>query len=103
MFGGVGYGDVKYTDGTHQNGAEFLLGEESTHVLSASTTAKQRLVVYPGTGDLGNRATFDAGLATAISGGWTLNTGLAVRYQSKAPAGVKSTDTLLSFGFGYKY
>jgi putative salt-induced outer membrane protein len=103
LFGGVGYDDVRFTGGVHQSGAAFLLGEESTHKLSATTSAKQRLAVYPGTGALGNRVTFDAGLATAITGGWTLNTGLTARYASKVPAGVKSTDTLLTFGFGYKF
>lgn len=103
LFGGLGFDDVKFTSGKHASGVTALLGEESSHKLSATTTAKQRMVLYPGSGDLGNRATFDAGLATAIAGGWTMNTGLAVRYADKVPAGVKSTDTLLTFGFGYKY
>ncbi|MEO8280573.1 MAG: DUF481 domain-containing protein [Ideonella sp.] len=51
----------------------------------------------------GNRATFDATVATAISGGWTLNTGFSVRYDSKVAPGLKNTDTLLTAGFGYKY
>lgn len=103
VFGGLGYEDVEYTSGVSRNGVTALLGEESTHKLSATTTAKQRLVLYPGSGDLGSRATFDAGLATAITGGWTLNTGLAVRWAQKVPAGVKTTDTLLTVGFGYKF
>ena len=103
VFAGIGYSGVKFTSGDDANGAQLLLGEESSHKLSASTTFKQRFVFYPGQGDLGNLATFDAGLATAIAGGWTLNTGLAARYASKTPVGVKSTDTLFTVGFGYKY
>ncbi|TDM05527.1 MAG: hypothetical protein C4K60_12255 [Ideonella sp. MAG2] len=103
VFGGVGYSDSTYTNNTSADGAELILGEEGSYKLSASTTIKQRLVFYPGLGDLGNRATFDAGVATAISGGWTLNTGLAWRYNSEPAAGMKKTDTLLTVGFGYKY
>jgi putative salt-induced outer membrane protein len=103
VFAGVGYSTVKFTDDSSANGAEFMLGEESTHKLSESTTFKQRLEFRPGQGDLGNLATFDAALATAISGAWTLNTGLAVRYASEVAPGLKSTDTLLTVGFGYKF
>ena len=42
-------------------------------------------------------------MATAIAGGWTLATALSVRHASKVPAGLKSTDTLLTVGFGYKF
>jgi putative salt-induced outer membrane protein len=103
VFGGVGYSGVKFTDTTSAKGAELVLGEESTHKLSDTTTAKQRLVVRPGQTDLGTLTTFDAGLATAISGGWTLNTGVSVRSASKVAVGVKSTDSLITVGFGYKY
>lgn len=103
VFGGVGYTDARFTDGSTRQGAELLLGEESSHKVGDSSTVKQRLVFYPGTSETGNRATFDTSLATAITGGWTLNTGLAVRYASKVAPGLKTTDTLLTFGFGYKY
>lgn len=103
VFGGVGYTDVKYTNGLHRNGAEAIVGEEGSYKLSPTTSFKQRLVYYPGGHGLGRRATFDAGLATAISGAWTLNLGLSSRYVSSVPVGVKNTDTLLTMGFGYKY
>ncbi len=103
VFGGLGYTDTRYTDGTKANGAQALLGEESSHKLTDTTSLKQRLVYYPDGGELGDRATFDAGLATTISGGWTLNTGLSSRYNSRVPAGTKKTDNLLTVGFGYKF
>lgn len=103
VFGGVGYTDVKYTNGLHRNGVEAIVGEEGSYKLSPTTSFKQRLVYYPGGHGLGRRATFDAGLATAISGAWTLNLGLSSRYVSSVPVGVKNTDTLLTMGFGYKY
>lgn len=103
VFGGVGYSDVKYTSNLHHDGAELMVGEEGTYKLSNTSAFKQRLVFYPGSNGLGRRATFDAGLSTAISGGWTLNLGLSTRYASAVPTGVKSTDTLLTMGFGFKY
>jgi len=103
VFAGIGYSSVKFVDSDENKGFELLFGEESSHQLSDTTTFKQSLVYYPGTSDIGNRATFDAGLATAILGGWTLNTDLAVRYLSKTEPGTKSTDTLLTVGFGYKF
>jgi len=103
VFGGLGWSHAKFIDGTTGKGATALLGEESTHKLSDTTTFKQRAEFHPGAHDIGNVATLDAGLATAISGGWTLNTGLTVHYASKVPAGLKSTDSLMTVGFGYKF
>ena len=103
VFGGAGYASTDFTNGSTRNGAELLFGEESTHRLGDASTFKQRLVYYPGSGELGNRATFDASLATAITGNWTLNTGVNVRYASEVAPGLKKTDTLLTVGFGYKF
>ena len=103
VFGGVGYASTDFTTGQTRNGAELLVGEESTHRLGDANTFKQRLVYYPGTSELGNRATFDASLATTITGAWTLNTGVAVRYASRVAPGLKNTDSLLTVGFGYKF
>ncbi|MEO6277019.1 DUF481 domain-containing protein [Roseateles sp.] len=103
VFGGLGYTATQFTDGSDANGVQVLLGEESSHKVSESTSLKQRLVYYPSGGDLGDRATFDAGLATTISGAWTLNAGLSSRYSSRVPVGTKKTDNLLTVGFGYKF
>lgn len=103
VFAGIGYAQTDFTDGSNRSGGQLLFGEESVHQIGNATTFKQKLVLYPGQSDLGNRATFDAGLATAITGGWTLNTGIAVRYDSKVAPGLKNTDTLLTAGFGYKF
>jgi len=104
VFGGLGYTAAQLTDGGKANGVQVLLGEESSHKLSEATTLKQRFVYYPdGDDDLGDRATFDAGLATTISGAWTLNAGLSSRYASRVAAGTKKTDNLLTVGFGYKF
>lgn len=103
VFAGVGYTDTRATDGMRADGAQALFGEESSHKLSDTTSLKQRLVYYPGGGELGDRATFDAGLATTLSGSWTLNAGLSSRYSSRVPAGTRKTDKLLTMGFGYRF
>jgi putative salt-induced outer membrane protein len=103
VFAGVGYATVDYVDNRSASGFELLFGEESNHKLSDTTTFKQRFVFRPGQNELGNLATFVAGLATSITGSWTLNVGLNVQYASAVPPGVKTTDTLLTVGFGYKY
>jgi putative salt-induced outer membrane protein len=102
-FSGVVYTTTRLTDGSKANGAQVLFGEESSHKLSETTTLKQRLVHYPGGGDLGDRATLDAGLSTQILGGWTLDLGLSSHYTSRVPVGTKKTDDFLTVGFGYKF
>lgn len=102
VFAGVGYNRSKYSFDT-VSGTELLLGEESAHKLSESTTFKQRLAVYPGfKSENGYRATFDSSLAVAMGGGWNMNAGLAARYASKIYI-VKKTETLFTVGFGYKF
>jgi putative salt-induced outer membrane protein len=103
LFAGAGYTDTRLIDGTSDKGAQALLGEESKHKLSDTTTLNQRLTYYPKSGDLGTRVNFDAGLATQIAGSWTLNTGLSSRYNREVPAGLKKTENLLTVGFGYKF
>jgi putative salt-induced outer membrane protein len=103
LFAGVGHAETRFTDGSRRAGVEWLFGEESTHKLGASTSFKQRLVLYPGGDEIGDRATFDASLAAAIVGGWTFNTGLALRHTNQVPPGTPKTERLLTFGFGYKF
>jgi putative salt-induced outer membrane protein len=103
LFAGVGHAIVTDTDGSRAQGAELQLAEESSHEINPSTTVKQRFVFRPGTGRLGKLATFDASLATDITEGWTLNAGLSIRYDSNPAEGLKSTDTLLTLGFGHKF
>ncbi|MBK6863734.1 MAG: DUF481 domain-containing protein [Ideonella sp.] len=80
-----------------------MLGEESSHKIAESSTFNQRFTYRPGQSDLGDLATFTAGWATAITGAWTINVGLAAQWASVVPAGSKSTDALLTVGFGYKF
>jgi len=108
VFGGVGYSDTKFVtttppDASSIRGVQLLLGEESSHQLSKTSTVKQRFVYYPGQSVIGNRSTFDVSLATLISDAWTLNVGAGLTYNSKPSTGFKTTSSLVTFGFGYKY
>ncbi len=103
VFAGVGYSGVEFTDDSSANGGQLVLGEESSHKIAESSTFNQRFTYRPGQSDLGDLATFTAGWATAITGAWTINVGLAAQWASVVPAGSKSTDALLTVGFGYKF
>lgn len=112
LFGGLGYTSDKYFDAMTIDGASrtsygytsLILGEESTHKLSETTSAKQRLVVVPNLRNRGEyRANWDAGLAVAMSKTMNLNVGLAYAYNSEPGAGRKSTDTLLTTGISVKF
>jgi putative salt-induced outer membrane protein len=81
------------------NATELVLGEESSHKISDSTSFKQKLTVYPNMTDGGKyRAQFDAGFVTAIASGINVQITLSNRYNSDVPAGVKKSDTLLLTG-----
>jgi putative salt-induced outer membrane protein len=78
---------------------ELLLGEESNHKLSDSTSFKQKLTVFPNLKNSGEyRAQFDAGLVTSIASGVNLQVTLSNRYNTEAPLGTKKSDTLLLTG-----
>ncbi len=112
LFGGLGYTSDKYFDAMTIDGASrtsygyasLILGEESTHKLSDTTTAKQRLVLLPNLKNSGEyRANWDAGLAVAMSKTMNLNVGLAYAYNSEPGPGRKSADTLLTTGISVKF
>lgn len=112
LFGGLSYSSDKFFDAsvidgelrTKYNYTSLFLAEESSHKLSDSTSAKQRLAVYPNLKNSGEyRATFDAGLSVAMSKTYSLNVGLGVTHNSEPGAGRKSTDSLLTTGVSVKF
>lgn len=112
LFGGVAYSSDKFITATTIDGAlrdsysypSLLLGEESTHKLSETTSAKQRGVLYPNLKNSGEyRATWDAGLSVAMSKTLNLSVGLGVTYNSEPGIGRKSTDSLLTTGVTMKF
>lgn len=111
LFAGVGYSSTKFLTQTkifppkslRTQGSTLMFGEESSHKLSEATTIKQSLIVYPGQSEINTRSVFDASLSTTIIGDWTLNVGTKIEYESDLGPEFKSTSSLVTFGFGYKY
>jgi putative salt-induced outer membrane protein YdiY len=112
LFAGVGLTGDKYIAARSIDGAarssysytSLLLAEESTHKLSDTTSFKQRLALFPNLKNSGEfRATFDAGLAVAMSKTMNLNVGLGIVHNSDPGAGRKATDSLLTTGISVKF
>lgn len=112
LFGGLAYTADKFVSATEIDGSvrnsyaypSLLLAEESSHVLSDTTTARQRVAVYPNLRNRGEfRATLDAGIAVAMTRALSLNVGLGAAYNSEPGAGRKTTDTLLTTGVSVKF
>lgn len=112
LFSGVGYSHDRYDTPMQVRGklrrsdnyGTLLLAEESTHKLSDSTNFKQRLALTPALdGDGAFRATFDAGLAVAMTSTINLTVGFNASHNSDPGEGRKSTDTLLTTGVSMKF
>jgi putative salt-induced outer membrane protein len=108
LFTGLGYSDTRFgttipPSPTNKKGVEFLIGEESTHKLSSTSSIKQRWAIYPGSSNIGTRSTFDISLVTVVANGWTMNASAAISYTSKPSNNFNKTSSLITFGFGYKY
>lgn len=112
VFGGLGYARDSYIDPmlidervrSSYGYATLMLGQESTHRLSSSTSFKQRLVLTPNLKHRGEyRATWDAGLAVAMSNALSLNLGFNASHNSEPGPGRRATDTLLTTGVSMKF
>ncbi|MBL8324045.1 MAG: DUF481 domain-containing protein [Rubrivivax sp.] len=86
------------------NHATLLAGEESVHKWGQSTTARQRLVLFPDLSNRGEyRAQWDAGIAVPASQSLNLTAGVSLRFNSDPGAGVKRADTLVTAGIQVKF
>lgn len=112
IFAGLGYTQDRYfvpklvagSVRSRYGHAEALLGEESNHRLTESTTFKQKLVVYPNLNETGEfRDKFDASVAVAINRKMNLTAGLNYRYSSDPGVGVKKGDALFLTGLSVKF
>ncbi len=112
VFAGLGYTQDRYFSPKLVAGsvrsryghAEALLGEESTHRLTETTTFKQKFVVYPNLNEAGEyRAEFDAGVAVAINRTLNLTAGVNYRYNTDPGVGVKKGDALFLTGLTVKF
>jgi putative salt-induced outer membrane protein YdiY len=113
LFGGLAYRTDKYSEPgilvnnelkTSLNATELLLGEESSHKLTESTSIRQKLVIAPSlSSNKGTRATFDAGLLVALNKTISLSVKLQELYDSNAQAPVKKNDILFFTGINVKF
>lgn len=113
IFGGLSYRIDQYSNPgvtidnqlkTRFNATALLLGEESTHKLSESTSFKQRLTVSPSVSSpKGNLATFDASLMVAMSKTLSLKVSVQDTYNSQSQAPVKKNDLLFLTGINVKF
>lgn len=112
LFGGVAYIEDHYFDSMLVNSSlrrsygypGLLLGEESTHKLTSTTSAKQRLTLVPNLDNRGEyRANWDAGLAVAMSKAINLNVGLSFARNTDPGPGRKKNDTLFTTGVSMNF
>lgn len=112
VYGGAAFNAERYVattlvDGQNRDSYNYLsllLGEESQHRLSDTTSAWQRLVVYPNLRNRGEfRANFGAGVSVAMSSAMNLNVGLGYNYNSEPGTGKKKGDSLLTTGVSVKF
>ena len=111
VFTGIGYTHDRYIEATDVGGAtrtswgyaELLVGQESNHQISDTSTFRQRFVVYPNMSESGEfRAQLDAGLAVAINDRMSLTATLTYRYNSDPGAGFEKDDLLFVTGIAAK-
>lgn len=111
VFGGAGYATDRYSapqtvdgrSGTRFSRSSLILGEESSHRLSDTTSFRQRFEHAVGvSGDKARLSKFTANLAVAMTRSLSLAVGLTANHNSAPPNGQKSTDTLLFTGINLK-
>lgn len=103
LFAGVGATREEYATRS-RSFTEVVIGEESSHRITDTTTFSQKLSLFPNLEESGEyRANFDATLATAIAAGWTFNVTLTHRHVSDPQPGLEKGDTLLLVGVASKF
>ena len=111
VFAGIGYAqddlvqqtEVSDTQRSHYGRAELLLGQQSEHRISDSTTLKQRLTFLPSLEDSDSyRGVFDTTLSVAINRRFDLTASLNYRYNSQPGTGLDKVDVLFVTGFTAK-
>lgn len=81
-----------------------VLGQESSHAISDTTTLKQRLEVLPGvSGDKARLTKFTASMAVAVNARFGVTLGLSHASNSRPPAGTKRDDFGLLAGLSLKF
>ena len=112
VFGGINYRADRYSGlgvtidnklETEFSTAEAMIGEESNHKLSESTTFKQKLSINQNLGSKGYRAIFDASLLVAMNSTMSLTVSVQDRFDSIAEAPVQKNDFTLFTGVNVKF
>jgi putative salt-induced outer membrane protein YdiY len=112
VFGGLGLNQDRFVapalvDGQVRSRYRYtsaLLAQEGAHKFTPTTSAKQRLVLYPNLRNRGEyRATWDASLSVAMSSTLSLNVGLGVTHNSDPGPGRRRTDSLLTTGVAMRF
>jgi putative salt-induced outer membrane protein len=88
---------------TRHNSIDLILGEESSHQLTESTSLKQKFSISPSLSSTGYLATFDAGLSVALNKAMSLSVTLQDRYDNTAVAPVKKNDVMFFTGINVKF
>lgn len=111
VFGGLGYTADRYDKATvvkdelrsEYSRPELVLGEESRHRLTDTTSLRQKATLFPNLRAAGDyRAEFEGGLAVAMTKAMSLTATLTVRYDSDPGLNIKKTDTLFVTGISVK-
>jgi putative salt-induced outer membrane protein len=113
VFGGAAYRNDQYSGaGVIINNAvetsfstpQLMLGEESHHKLTESTTFQQKLAISPNlNNDKGSLVTFNSSLMVAMSKTLSLNVTLQDRYDSLSEPPLKKNDILFFTGVNMKF
>lgn len=84
--------------------SSLLLGQESQHELSDTTTLKQRLEVFTGlSGDKAVLSKFTAAMAVAVNARFSVTLGLSHSFNSRPPAGAEREDLGLLAGVSLRF
>jgi putative salt-induced outer membrane protein YdiY len=104
VFAGYSHNREELYSGAKRAFDEGMIGEETTHKISDSTSLRQRLTLFPNLTESGEyRVVFDASLLMPLVERWNLTVNLSARYQSNPPLGVQKSDTLLFTGLQYSW
>jgi len=91
-------------DGRRFTRSSLLLGQESSHAISPTTTLKQRLEVFPGlSGDKARLTKFTAQVAVAVNTRFSVTLGLSHASNSRPPDGATRDDLGLLAGLSLKF
>lgn len=108
---GLGYvvdqfASVALIDGeprTRYGRVEFVLGEESTHKLGATTSLRQKLGLFTNVERSSKyRVVFDAGVSVPMTAALSMTAGFSYRYDSAPTLNLNRTDTLFVTGLSVK-